>query len=128
MLYQIFANLLNRSITASFVIITVLFIRGILYPLPKKYLYFLWLIVGIRLLCPFAISSPISLFNFIEIDIANIIPMKNDSFKIKNETIEDENFSKDLPNNKPFHNNLIDKDNNSNPNIINNNINNILKQ
>ncbi len=59
MLYQIFANLLNRSITASFVIITVLFIRGILYPLPKKYLYFLWLIVGIRLLCPFAISSPI---------------------------------------------------------------------
>lgn len=123
MLYQIFANLLNRSITASFVIITVLFIRGILYPLPKKYLYFLWLIVGIRLLCPFAISSPISLFNFIEIDIANIIPMKNDSFKIKNETIEDENFSKDLPNNKPFHNNLIDKDNNSNPNIINNNIN-----
>ena len=123
MLYQIFTNLLNRSITASFVIITVLLIRRILYPLPKKYLYFLWLIVGIRLLCPFAISSSISLFNFIEVDITNIISMKNDSFKIKNETIEDENFFKDSSNNKPLPNNLIDKDNNSNPNIINNNIN-----
>ena len=62
-MYQIFTQILNMSITASVVIVAVLLIRGVMHRLPKKYLYLLWGIVAIRLLCPIAVSSPVSLFN-----------------------------------------------------------------
>lgn len=65
MLYQIFTQILGRSITASVVIVAVLLIRGLMHRMPKKYLYLLWGIVAVRLLCPAAVSSPVSLFNVI---------------------------------------------------------------
>ena len=62
-LSQIFMQILNMGITASVVIVAVLLARGCMHRLPKKYVYFMWLIVGIRLVCPIAISSPVSIFN-----------------------------------------------------------------
>lgn len=63
MLYQLFIQILNMGITASVVIIAVLFLRLFMQRLPRKYTYMLWLIVGIRLVCPFAVTSPVSVFN-----------------------------------------------------------------
>lgn len=65
MLYQIFTNILAMGMTASVVITAVLFIRCLMYRLPAKYRYLLWLIAGIRLICPIAAASPASLFNII---------------------------------------------------------------
>lgn len=61
--YQVFLTILNMGVTASVVIIAVLAARGLMGRLPKKYLYMMWLIVGIRLVCPVMIASPLSVFN-----------------------------------------------------------------
>lgn len=61
--YQIFLTILNMGMTASVVIVAVLVARGLMSRLPKKYLYMMWLIVGIRLVCPVMIASPLSVFN-----------------------------------------------------------------
>lgn len=59
-----FLQILNMGYMASFVILAVLLIRGVLLRrFPKKYAYGLWLIVAIRLICPVMLSSPMSLFN-----------------------------------------------------------------
>lgn len=68
MLYNLFLQILNMAVTACPVIIIVLFVRGIMYKLPKKYRYIIWMVVGIRLICPIAVSSPFSLFNIIDTD------------------------------------------------------------
>lgn len=68
MLYNLFILVLNMAVTACPVIIIVLFVRGIMCRLPKKYRYIIWLVVGIRLICPVAVSSRISLFNIIDTD------------------------------------------------------------
>lgn len=65
-IYQIFLTVLNMGLTASVVILAVLLARGFMYRLPKKYVYAMWLIVGIRLVCPVSVSSPVSVFNFLE--------------------------------------------------------------
>ena len=61
--YEVFLSIVNMGLTASVVIIAVLIARGLMGRLPKKYLYMMWLIVGIRLVCPVMISSSFSVFN-----------------------------------------------------------------
>lgn len=56
-------QLLNMSITASYVILAVLLARLLLRRLPKRYSYALWAVVAFRLLCPVSISSLLSIFN-----------------------------------------------------------------
>ena len=58
---QLFLSILNMSITASYVILFVILIRLLLKRLPKAYSYGLWLIVMVRLLVPFSISSLFSM-------------------------------------------------------------------
>ncbi len=65
MIYKLFTGMINKGLTASVVIVAVLLARLFLGRLPKKYSYFLWIIVGIRLICPFGISSSLSVFNLI---------------------------------------------------------------
>lgn len=60
---KLFIQILNMSISATYVIGVVLLLRLLLRRLPKSYSYVLWGIVGLRLLCPFSISSVFSLFN-----------------------------------------------------------------
>lgn len=57
----IFSKILSMSLSASFVIGAVLLLRSLLGKAPKKYSYFLWLLVFVRLLCPFTLESPMSL-------------------------------------------------------------------
>lgn len=76
MLCNLFLQILNMAVIACPVIIIVLFVRGIMYKLPKKYRYIIWLVAGIRLICPVAVSSPVSLFNIIDTDLNHVITME----------------------------------------------------
>ncbi len=59
---SLFLKILNMSITASYVILALLFIRLLLKRAPKKYAYLLWTAVLFRLICPVSFSSAFSLF------------------------------------------------------------------
>ena len=62
---EIFLTMVNRSITAGIVILAVLAVRALLGRLavPRRYIYLLWIIPALRLLCPVTLSSVTSLFN-----------------------------------------------------------------
>ena len=60
-LQVIFINLLNMSITASYVIVFVVIVRLFLKKVPKIFSYILWSIVLFRLVCPFSFESAFSL-------------------------------------------------------------------
>lgn len=67
---QIFAKVLNMSLTASFVIFLVLAARFILRKSPKVFSYALWAVVLFRLLCPVSIPSPVSLLGLLDAPVA----------------------------------------------------------
>ena len=58
---QLFVEILNMSLTASYVIIFVILIRLLLRKAPKAISYTLWGVVGFRLVIPFSFESVISL-------------------------------------------------------------------
>ncbi|MDE7224149.1 MAG: hypothetical protein K2O34_10255, partial [Acetatifactor sp.] len=62
---ELFLSLVNRSITAGIVILAVLLVREAMAQLnvPRRYIYLLWIIPALRLLCPVTLSSVMSLFN-----------------------------------------------------------------
>lgn len=57
---ELFSNVLNMSITTSYVILFVMIARLILKKAPKIFSYTLWGVVLFRLLCPFSFSSTFS--------------------------------------------------------------------
>ena len=59
-LEQLFLDVVNLSVTASWVIAIVLLLRLILKPVPKKYVCLLWFVVLFRLLCPVTLESEFS--------------------------------------------------------------------
>lgn len=58
---DIFLNIFNMSISASYLVFAVITFRFLLKKAPKKLNCFLWLLVAVRLLCPFSIESVLSL-------------------------------------------------------------------
>ena len=58
---NIFLKILNMSISASWVVLTVLVCRILLRKAPKWIAVLLWGIVALRLVCPFSIESVVSL-------------------------------------------------------------------
>lgn len=64
-LQDLFLFMFNMSITASYVILAVLFIRFCIRKAPKAFSYGLWAVAGFRLVCPVSFSSVISIFNLI---------------------------------------------------------------
>ena len=58
---ELFQNVLTASFHGSIVIAAVLVLRLALKKTPKKFLCFLWLLAGLRLLMPFEIQSDLSL-------------------------------------------------------------------
>ena len=58
---KIFLNILNLSITASYMIAAVILARFLLKKAPKSICCFLWFFVGLRLIVPFSIESVFSL-------------------------------------------------------------------
>ena len=106
MLKNIFVYLLHNSIAVCVVILTVFAVRLFLRRAPKKYSYILWSIVGIYLLCPIRLSSPISIYSLIN-NVSDTflehhsLPLnaknfadKNKNYNEKNQKTKDSNKSK----------------------------------
>ena len=58
---EIFLDIVNLSLTASWVVGVVLLLRLLLRPVPKKYVCLLWMVVLFRLLCPVTLEAEFSL-------------------------------------------------------------------
>ena len=58
---ELFRSVLNTSLQGSIVIAVVLLLRLVLGKAPKRYICLLWILAGLRLLCPFTIESELSL-------------------------------------------------------------------
>lgn len=71
---KVFLNVLNMSITSSYVILFMLLARIILKKAPKIFSYSLWAVVLFRLICPFSLSSTLSLFSFVKQNTMEHIP------------------------------------------------------
>ena len=56
-----FLQLVNLSMTAGWLVLAVLALRLLLRRAPKSILCAMWGLVGLRLLCPVSIESPLSL-------------------------------------------------------------------
>ena len=106
MLKNIFVYLLHNSIAVCVVILTVFAVRLFLRSAPKKYSYILWSIVGIYLLCPIRLSSPISIYSLINnvsdtflehhslsLNAKKFVD-KNKTYNEKNQKTKDSNKSK----------------------------------
>lgn len=61
MVSNFFTSVLDMSVSASVVILVVLLARLLLRKVPKIVSYGLWLVVLVRLLCPFELQSPVSI-------------------------------------------------------------------
>lgn len=59
----IFPVLWDMSMTAGYCILAVLLLHVVLYRIPRKYLYVLWLAAAFRLVCPVSVRTEFSLFN-----------------------------------------------------------------
>lgn len=96
MLKNIFVYLLHNSIGVCVVILTVFAVRLFLRRAPKKYSYILWAIVGIYLLCPIRLSSPISIYSLIN-NVSDTflehhsLPLNAKNFADKNKTYNEKN-------------------------------------
>lgn len=66
---SLFQTVLNMSLTASIVIVFVLFARLLLKKLPKVISYALWSAVLFRLLCPVSLTSSFSLLRAIDVPV-----------------------------------------------------------
>ena len=60
---EVFLTILNMSVTAGITILVILAVRAVFRRAPRKYLYVLWLAAALRLVCPWAPESGMSLFN-----------------------------------------------------------------
>lgn len=68
-MYEVFTKLLNMSLTASILVLVIIILRFILKKAPKKYICILWVLVALRLICPFSISSVFSAYNMLNQNI-----------------------------------------------------------
>ena len=58
---ELFLKIINMSISASWLVLAVLLLHLVLKKAPKWINVLLWGIIAVRLICPFAIESPVSL-------------------------------------------------------------------
>ena len=70
----VFLQVLNMSLTASYVILAVLLVRLLLRRAPKKYSYALWSVVAFRLCCPVSFQAVFSLLSLLRLDRAAAEP------------------------------------------------------
>ena len=66
---NLFSTVLNMSMTGSVVILLVMLSRFLLKRAPKIFSYALWSVVLFRLLCPVALTAPVSVLNALEPEV-----------------------------------------------------------
>lgn len=88
---EFFLNIVNMSISASWIVLAVLLLRLLLRKAPKWITVLLWGIVAVRLICPFSIESVMSLIPSAETISPEIMmdatPEINSGIPILNNTI-----------------------------------------
>ena len=101
----VFLEILNMSISASWLILAVIIIRALLSKAPKGFRYILWVLVAVRLVCPFTLESALSLIPSAETIPKDIVhsdaPQIHTGIGALDETINpiiSENFSPMIPN------------------------------
>ena len=99
---ELFLNIVNMSISASWIVLAVLLLRFLLKKAPKWITVLLWGVVAVRLICPFMVESVISLIPSAETISPEIMidgtPEINFGIPILNNTINpviSENFALD---------------------------------
>ena len=99
---ELFLNIVNMSISASWIILAVLLLRLLFKKAPKWITVLLWGVVAVRLICPFMVESVISLIPSAETISPEIMidgtPEINFGIPILNNTINpviSENFALD---------------------------------
>lgn len=75
----LFLKLLSMSVPASLLVLFVIAVRSILKKAPRAIICLLWLAVGIRLVCPISIESPLSLVPNTDEAIQNIVYPNTDT-------------------------------------------------
>ncbi|MDU2112259.1 MAG: M56 family metallopeptidase, partial [Clostridiales bacterium] len=83
-LENLFSNVLDMSITASYVVIAVIIIRFIIKKAPKSFSFAIWIPVLFRLVCPISFISNLSVFNFINRDSFRKIEGVSQSITVNN--------------------------------------------
>ena len=58
---SVFLGILDRAVSASYLIAAVLIVRYLLRNSPKNFRSVLWILAGIRLICPYSAESALSL-------------------------------------------------------------------
>ncbi len=88
---QIFLRTVNMSISASYVVLAVLFLRLVLKKAPKWITVLLWGIAAVRLICPFSFESVLSLIPSAEVVSPDIMmentPTINTGIPMLNQTL-----------------------------------------
>ena len=109
----LFSNILNMSISASWLILAVILLRAILTKAPKGFRYILWALVAIRLLCPFTIESSFSL-------VPEVPQFGQERQNSNNENLENENFGN--ANSDNLNSEKVDYENENQGNIVQGNL------
>ena len=105
----LFSQISDMSVSASWLIIAVVFIRFLLQKAPKGFRYVLWALVAIRLVCPISIESDFSLIPSKETiesvgeAVKPIIPM-NPSVSEGNGTVTNDNVQNNTVQNNSVQN------------------------
>lgn len=81
-----FANVVDRGITAGFLVLLVVLLRLVLCKAPKWTHVLLWGLVALRLACPFSIESPFSLLSEAELVTEQTIQSITDTMELPNST------------------------------------------
>ena len=88
---EFFLQVINMSISASYIVLAVLLLRPLLRRAPKWINGILWGIVAVRLICPFSVESILSLIPSAEVVSPDIMmdqtPSINSGIPIVNEMV-----------------------------------------
>lgn len=95
--YELLPKILNMSLTASVIIVTVLILRVLLSRAPRIYSYMLWTVVLFRLLCPIAINTPLSVLDLFDTPIVETTDSVSQVAYIPNNIVHTENPEVTLP-------------------------------
>ena len=95
--YELLPKILNMSLTASVIIVTVLILRLLLRRAPKVYSYMLWAVVLFRLLCPITINTPLSVLGLFDTPIVETTDSVSQVAYIPNNIVYTENPEVTLP-------------------------------
>ena len=87
-MYDVFTGVLEMSIIASVSIIILLLLRPVLKKFPRIFVYLLWGIVLLRLLCPVSFQSPISILKLSNAPFVTVLFSAPEAETVNEETFE----------------------------------------